>query len=297
MTLTDIALGQNDVVALDTPNGDFVLVEFHPALAAAFFCDHDCEHRSVSPLHRWARTGFRRVPRIRPFNDLGRGPSSLISLQNRSRPPFLEVEAPWALPVSTGVNSPRMQIKAQGLLNGAEWVLETHGQAALASVLGLCGPVVRERYMTAIAIEWHDGAELEEFLHAAEQELGGMPGSVARAIGAAGARHNMKGFMRRLAFYVSRRDYALARVAAAWRQFNDEGEMSLEMAASGVCSMQVTGAELPGPLFCETLTGWCAILGEHVGMRNPRVGHETCRSRGHEGCTWKLRWEPGRVTP
>ena len=184
-----------------------------------------------------------------------------------------------------------MQIKAQGLLNGAEWVLETHGSAALSDVLGRCGPQVRERYMSAIAIEWHDAAEFEEFLRAAEQCLGGLPGSVARSIGAAGAQRNMKGFMRRLGFYVARRDYALARVAAAWRQFNDQGEMSLEFVKSSECTMSVTNAELPGPFFCETLTGWCGVLGEHVGMKRPKVTHESCRSRGHGSCMWKLRWD------
>ena len=188
-----------------------------------------------------------------------------------------------------------MQIKAQAFLYGTEWVLKTHGERVLSRILASCGPTVRERYMTAIAIEWHEGAELEEFLRVTERHLGAPPGSVAREIGAAGASHNMKGFMRRLGFYAARQDYALARVGAAWRQFNDEGEMTLKIEKEGACVMRVTDADLPGPLFCETLTGWCGVLGEHVGMRSPHVVHEKCRFRGEDCCSWEIRWKPEQV--
>lgn len=72
-----------------------------------------------------------------------------------------------------------------------------------------------ERYMTGIAIEWHDGAEFEEFLGAAEKTIGGSAGSVATEIGAAGARRSMTGLIHRLAFYApspeSQRSMARAR--------------------------------------------------------------------------------------
>jgi hypothetical protein len=165
---------------------------------------------------------------------------------------------------------PAMQIKVQGLINGAAWVLETHGSGVLSEILAGCQPAVRERYMTGIAIEWHDGAEFEEFLRGADA-LGGHPGSVAQEIGAAGARQSMKGLIHRQAFYTARRDDVLARMASGWRQFNDEGE-NLEEIGSDGCSMQVTGVKLPGPLFCAT--------------------HEHCTSRGDETCVWKLQWKP-----
>ena len=189
-----------------------------------------------------------------------------------------------------------MQIKAQALINGTAWVLKTHGEQALSRILANCSPAVRERYMTAIAIEWHEGSELEEFLQATERFLSAPTGSVAREIGAAGATHNMKGFMRRLAFYVARQDYGLARVGAAWRQFNSEGQMTIRIAKEGECVVRVLDADLPGPLFCETLTGWCAVVGEHVGMRAPQVLHDSCRFRNDAECSWKMRWRPDQVT-
>ena len=183
-----------------------------------------------------------------------------------------------------------MKIKAQGLLNGATWILERHGEAALASVLSMAGSEVRERYMTAIAIEWHDAAELELFLKAAESVLGGSEGAVAKRIGAAGAQRNMGGFLRRLGFYISRRDYALARVASAWRQFNDAGEMVLGEFGPSSGTLEVRDAQPPGPLFCATLTGWCETLGTHVGMDAPSALHTRCVIRGHPVCQWRIRW-------
>jgi len=46
MALGDIALGQDDVIALDSPDGDLGLVELHTLLRATFFCDDHSEHRA-----------------------------------------------------------------------------------------------------------------------------------------------------------------------------------------------------------------------------------------------------------
>ena len=185
-----------------------------------------------------------------------------------------------------------MQIKAQGLINGAAWVLETHGSAVLSEILAGCSAGIRERYMTGIAIEWHDGAEFEEFLREAERCLGGPAGLVAREIGAAGARRSMKGMMHRLAFYAARRDYALARVAALWRRFNGDGEMTLEQAGSHGYVMRVSGAQLPGILFCASITGWLSVIAERVGIENPSIIHQLCTTRGDQACTWTVQWNP-----
>ena len=149
-------------------------------------------------------------------------------------------------------------------------------------------------HLTAIAIEWHEAEELEEFLQHAEAVLGGPPGKVAKQLGAAGAESNMSGFLRRAAFYVARPEYAMKRVASAWRQFNDEGEMVLSLTSRPTYSVvEVRGASPPGPLFCETLTGWCEVLGgQGRGASNARATHTGCTpSRSEPHCRWRVTWD------
>lgn len=184
-----------------------------------------------------------------------------------------------------------MLIKAQGLLNAAAWVQRHHGEDVLEQILGLGSPALRERAQTAIAIEWHEAGEFEEFLGLAERVIGGPGGSVARALGAAGAEANMSGFMRRAAFYIARPAYALKRVASAWGQFNDEGSMVLGEFSAQHATVEVRDAEPPGPLFCEALSGWCEVLARRVGAKGPKARHTQCRLRGDALCTWKVTFE------
>ena len=181
-----------------------------------------------------------------------------------------------------------MRIKAQGLLNAAKWVRRQHGDDVLTQILAQASPELRERASTAIAIEWHEAAEFEEFLALAERTIDGPPGSVARALGAAGAEANMSGFMRRAAFYIARPEYALKRVASAWGQFNDEGAMALGSFSAEHARVEVTGVDPPGPLFCEALSGWCEVLSRRVGAKGPRVAHTECRLRGNALCAWRV---------
>ena len=44
MTLGHVPFGQDDVVALDTPNGHLCFVELKAALVSAFFGDDKCKH-------------------------------------------------------------------------------------------------------------------------------------------------------------------------------------------------------------------------------------------------------------
>ena len=184
-----------------------------------------------------------------------------------------------------------MKIKAQGLLNASEWIRRHHGDDTLSAILQRCSPAVRERFITAIAIEWHDASEFEEFLAAAEQVVGvPTPGTLAKTLGAAGAEANMSGFMRRAAFYIARPEYAVKRVASTWRQFNDEGSMTFTDFSETGTMVEVHDLVPPGPLFCEALTGWCEVLADRVGASSPRAAHVQCRLRGDPVCAWRLRW-------
>ncbi len=183
-----------------------------------------------------------------------------------------------------------MKIKAQALLNGAEWVREVQGEHVLRTVLAACSPATRARYMEATSIEWHPVEEFCDFLTQAERVVGGPAGEVSQLIGAAGARKNLAGFLRRAAFYVVRPEYAAKRVAGAWKQYNDAGEMVVLEVTPRHMLLEVRDVPNPHELFCASLTGWHGVLGEHVGFRAVRSVHQRCRALGADRCLWRAEW-------
>jgi hypothetical protein len=182
-----------------------------------------------------------------------------------------------------------LNVKAQGLLNATKWIEENHGQRALAEVIQACSPAVRERYISAIAINWHPVEELVELLGVADRLLGMGDGKIAEEIGAAGARANMKGVIVRVAVYVTKPDLLLQRVAAMWRQFNDEGAMKSLEVGKNIVRLEVTGVPDPAWLFCSTITGWCREVSGAIGVVNPVARHLQCRSRRNARCIWEIR--------
>jgi hypothetical protein len=181
-----------------------------------------------------------------------------------------------------------VKIKAQGLLNAAKWIEEEFGLDALERILQACSPQVRERCATAIAINWHPMQEFVEFLTMAEQALGSGSGRLAERIGEQGARNNLKGALIRMAFWVSKPDFLMKRVAGLWRQFNDEGEMVILHADHDVRRFEVTGVSTPNWLFCCTITGWGTVTTQAAGIVNPVARHVQCRARGASRCLWEV---------
>ena len=192
-----------------------------------------------------------------------------------------------------------MNVKAQGLLNGARWVEQTYGPGGLREVLDACSPETQARCSSAIAINWHPLEELLDFVAAAERVL---PTSetwgIAEDIGAAGARANTKGFLIRSIIYISNPEFLLKRVAAAWRQFNDAGEMKLlkihhrdEGRGTNVGSAEIAvmGTNVKSPLFCRILSGWCLEIATAIGIDGPVVHHVECMAREHARCVWRVR--------
>jgi hypothetical protein len=185
-----------------------------------------------------------------------------------------------------------LRIKAQGLLNAAKWIDEEYGHAALRDVLRGCSAQVRDRYTSVIAIDWHPVGEFVEFVRAAETLLGAgrPPGRIAEAIGAAGARANMKGTLVRFAVWIGRPEHLVARAAGLWRQFNDEGAMELREIGDQLGRFELTGVKGADPLFCSVLTGWFREIGVAVGAVNSRAKHVECKGRGGARCVWEVRY-------
>jgi hypothetical protein len=190
-----------------------------------------------------------------------------------------------------------VNIKAQGLLNAVKWVEEEYGISTLQEIIRACSPAVRERYVSAIAINWHPMEELVEFLDVAERVLGHSDGKIAEQIGAAGARANMKGVVVRFAFYVARPEYLLTRLSGLWSQFNDEGSMKFVELSPHSLTVEVQGVSTPNWLFCQTITGWSREVAAATAMIHPTAKHTHCRARGAARCLWDVRGLPSGGQP
>jgi hypothetical protein len=183
-----------------------------------------------------------------------------------------------------------VNIKAQGLLNAVKWIEESHGLDAVRDVVRACSPEVRDRYTSAIAINWHPMGEFVEFLGVADRLLGKNDGKLAELVGEAGARVSLKGSMVRLAFYIGRPEYLLKRIAGLWRQFNDQGEMVLLSFDDQRVVIEVHGVDTPQWLFCCTITGWAREIVRAMGGTHPIARHSECRARGQSRCVYEVRW-------
>jgi hypothetical protein len=184
-----------------------------------------------------------------------------------------------------------VQVKAQGLLNAAKYIEDEYGRDALGAVIRACSPEVRDRYTSAIAINWHPMEELVELVQRADELLGRGNGKVAEAVGAAGARANMRGLVVRIATYLAQPQFFMRRVAGLWQQFNDEGEMLVRSLGDKCSVLEIRGLSAPHPIFCAILTGWVREVGRGIGIHEPMVRHAECRCRGDARCTYEVRWE------
>ncbi|MFW5925190.1 MAG: hypothetical protein ACOC9T_01935 [Myxococcota bacterium] len=185
-----------------------------------------------------------------------------------------------------------MNVKLQGLLNAAELIEQRYGPEALARVLQRCNEEVDARYRAGIAIEWHPMEELVEFLRVADDELGRGDGGLAIEAGAAGARKNLQGTFKQAFLWLANPGFALRRVAALWRQFNDRGEMRINELRDGFTEIEILDVDTPHYLFCCTITGWAMEVARASGRPKAKVHKELCRAKGDARCLWKLEWAP-----
>jgi hypothetical protein len=182
-----------------------------------------------------------------------------------------------------------VNIKAQGMLNAAKWIEESYGQAAFRDIIRACSAEVRERYTSAIAINWHPVEEFVELVETADRMLGRGDGKIAEEIGAAGARANMRGVFVRVAVYVATPELLMKRAAGLWRQFNDEGQMHILSLDETTVKLEVTGVEKPSWIFDCTITGWVREVSMGMGMRAAKAKHTSCRAKGDARCLWEAR--------
>jgi hypothetical protein len=203
----------------------------------------------------------------------------------------LELEAPiWTRELSVRAKELCVQVKAQALIHAGAWLEEVHGREAVARTLSRCSRAVNDRYMTAIAIEWHPIAELYEWLEAIEAEVGIGDGGTAYHSGAFSARINTRGVMKRSLFYLSSPEYLLRRITGLWTQYNQGGTMHLRHFDDRKVVIELAGLPAPHRLLCSSITGWVHVTAEAVGARGARVEHAACRARGSSHCLYEVLW-------
>jgi hypothetical protein len=186
-----------------------------------------------------------------------------------------------------------VNVKAQGLLHGAAWLREEFGEAGLERVLAACDARVRDRCARASALDWVPQAELAAFLATADRVLGTGDGKLAEALGAASARANLRHLALRVAFFLGRPEFLMRRVAGIWRQYNEEGEMTVREFVEGRMQAELVGMPNPDAFICASITGWLREAGLAMGMKALEAKHIECRGREQERCLWELRWKTG----
>jgi hypothetical protein len=165
----------------------------------------------------------------------------------------------------------------------------------VSRVLRRCSPAVNERYMSAIAIEWHDFDEFVQVLEAIEAEVGRGDGRTAFASGRHSADQNTSGLMKRALFYLASPEYLMRKAAGLWRQFNDCGDLVLCSIDEKHVLLELRGLPRPHELLCESLSGWMQVVAEAVGARGAQVVHRECRLRGAARCLYRIDWDVKRA--
>lgn len=180
------------------------------------------------------------------------------------------------------------------MIHATSWLEETHGREAVARVLASCSPAVRERYMSAITIEWHPIGELYEVLEAIERTVGTGDGQTAFESGAYSARINTRGLMKRSLFYLANSEFLLRKISGLWTQFNEQGAMHLRHFDERKVTIELEGVPDPHRLLCASVTGWVQVVSEAVGAAGARSEHRVCRARGHQRCLYEVAWDARR---
>jgi hypothetical protein len=180
-------------------------------------------------------------------------------------------------------------------MNAMAWLEAAHGQDAVARVLRRCSPAVNERYISAIAIEWHDFDEFVQVLEAIEAEVGRGDGRTAFASGRYSAEQNTRGLMKRALFYLASPEYLMRKAAGLWRQYNECGDLLLCNIDSQQVLLELRGLPRPHELLCESLSGWMQVVAEAIGARGAHTVHPTCRLRGAARCLHRIDWDVKRA--
>jgi len=82
----------------------------------------------------------------------------------------------------------------------------------------------------------------------------------------------------------------LQKASALWSTVHSHGQLLVEEETASSAMVRLTGFPSE-PAHCARLTGWFEGAGEMTGVKNIRVLHPLCITRGDTECRWQLSWD------
>ena len=81
------------------------------------------------------------------------------------------------------------------------------------------------------------------------------------------------------------------KAATIWSTIHSHGTLTVVENSDGRAAVRLS--DYPSEeAHCARLTGWMEGLGLMTGVRNTRVVHRRCMTRGDEACEWLVTWDP-----
>jgi hypothetical protein len=82
----------------------------------------------------------------------------------------------------------------------------------------------------------------------------------------------------------------LSKVSTFWSSIHNTGKLVILDQSKTHVRFQLK--DFPSErAHCVRLTGWCKGLAEMTKVKNVRIEHDTCMTRGAAHCEWDLRWD------
>jgi hypothetical protein len=82
----------------------------------------------------------------------------------------------------------------------------------------------------------------------------------------------------------------LGKASQMWKALYNRGDLVVESQTSAGAHIRL--ADFPSELAgCSRITGWIEGMAELTGVKNLRVNHTKCYTRGDAACEWDIEWK------
>lgn len=82
----------------------------------------------------------------------------------------------------------------------------------------------------------------------------------------------------------------LSKVSTFWNSIHNTGQLVILDQSKTHVRFQLKDFPSEKP-HCARLTGWCKGLAEMTKVKNVRITHDKCMTRGAAHCEWELQWD------
>jgi predicted hydrocarbon binding protein len=140
---------------------------------------------------------------------------------------------------------------------------------------------------------WYPFASFVDLNVQADRLFGKGDLALARELGRDAAKVNMPALYR-LFYKIGSVEYALDKIASAWRQHHDSGRLEMTMTPSSPpgALVRLVDFAAPHPALCRSLEGFFTGSLELMRMNDVKVVEVRCRTRGAKVCEWSGTWKP-----